>query len=58
MIEKLHSNIENNCKIISKLDQGDPTTISRILRGRFGVCSPEENIFKFQSNTSKLHNAN
>ena len=57
MIDNLHSDIEHKRITISKLDKGDPATIARILRERFGLCSPNENIFKFKGNGNKVQNA-
>lgn len=57
MIDNLRSDIEHKRKIVNKLDANDSATTSRILRERFGYCTPEENVFQFKNSGKETKNA-
>ena len=46
----LKAEIEYKKKIVRKLEAGDPATITRVLRERFGFCPPDEMVIQFQNN--------
>jgi cell division protein FtsB len=50
MVNKLKTKIEHDDKMVRKLDAGDPATITRVLRERFGFCPPNEMVIQFQNN--------
>ena len=50
MVNDLKTDIEYKNKIVRKLDAGDPATITRVLRERFGFCPPNEMVIQFQNN--------
>ena len=50
MVNELKTKIEHDDKLVRKLDAGDPATITRVLRERFGLLPPDEMIIQFKDN--------
>ena len=50
MVNELKTDIEYKDKLVRKLDAGDPATITRVLRERFGLLPSDEMIIQFKDN--------
>lgn len=57
MVENLRAEIDHDSKIVRKLDAGDASTITRILRERFLFCPPNEKLIQFQGEDNTIKQA-
>jgi cell division protein FtsB len=48
LVEHVQAEIDYKTKLVRKLDAGDASTITRILRERFLFCPPNEKVIQFK----------
>ena len=57
MVEHVQAEIDYKTKLVRKLDAGDASTITRILRERFLFCPPNEKVIQFKGDDNTVKQA-